>query len=173
MLFRFVTPSLAALDDLDSEVLVATLHSDVRPCRGVVGLCDFRMGGRISKLLATGFMTGNMGEVVMVPGKPFLTFDKLLLFGAGPLAELGLDRVRELLQSFFERLEKLRARAAVVELPGRALGTVGPGDAAKLMLREAQREWECDAWSLAEPPEGRAVIEALVQEQRRRLRRDQ
>ncbi|MBL8742851.1 MAG: hypothetical protein JNK04_17200, partial [Myxococcales bacterium] len=74
-------------------------------------------------------------------------------------------------QSFFERLDKLRARSAVVELPGRALGTIAPADAARLMLREAQREWEADQWTLAEPPEGRAVIEALVQEQRRRLRR--
>jgi hypothetical protein len=171
MLFRFVTPTLPALDDLDSEVLVATLHSDVRPCRGVVGLCDFRMGGRISRLCADGFVSGDMGEVVMVPGKPFLSFDKLLLFGAGKLADLDLGRVQELLHSFFQRLQKLRARAAVVELPGRALGTVGPGDAAKLMLREAQQEWECDAWSLCEPPEGRSVIEGLVQEQRRRLRR--
>ncbi|NUP09249.1 MAG: leucyl aminopeptidase [Polyangiaceae bacterium] len=171
MLFRFVAPSLAKLDELDTEVLVATVHSDVRPARGVVGLCDFRMGGRISKLLRTGFVSGARGEVVMVPGKPFLSFDKILLFGAGPIAEMDLGRFDELVKSFYDRLARLRARVAVVELPGRAHGSIPPNDAGQAVLREAQRDRECDWWTLVESLDGRAVIEALVQEQRRRVRR--
>lgn len=171
MLFRFVAPSLSKLDELDTEVLVATLHSDVRPARGVVGLCDFRMGGRISRLLRSGFVTGEHGEVVMVPGKPFLTFDKILLFGAGPLAGLDLSRFEQLVKSFYERLAKLRARVAVVELPGRAHQTITASDAARVVLEEAQRDRECDWWTLVEQPEGRGVIETMVQEQRRRIRR--
>lgn len=171
MLFRFVAPLLAKLDELDTEVLVATLHSDVRPARGVAGLCDFRMGGRISALLRSGFITGARGEVVMVPGKPFLSFDKLLLFGAGPLAEMSVARMAELVGSYFDRLERLRARVAVVELPGRAHGAISAADAGQVVLREAQREREFDGWTLVEHAEGRAVIEALAQEQRRRMRR--
>lgn len=172
MLFRFVAPSLSKLDELDTEVLVATLHSDVRPARGVAGLCDFRMGGRISQLLRSGFVTGALGEVVMVPGKPFLSFDKILLFGAGPQAELTPARFEKLIASFYDRLKKLRARVAVVELPGRAHATISPSDAAHVLLREAQRDHDCDWWTLVEAPEGRAVIESLVQEQRRRFRRE-
>lgn len=171
MLFRFVAPSLAKLDELDTEVLVATVHTDVRPARGVLGLCDFRMGGRISRLLGSGFMSGEAGEVVMVPGKPFLSFDKLLLFGAGPIEEMNLRRFDQLVTSFYERLAKLRARVAVVELPGRAQGIIAPDVAGKAVLREAQRDRECDWWTLVEQGEGRAVMETLVQEQRRRIRR--
>jgi len=172
MLFRFVAPSLAKLDELDTEVLVATLHTDVRPARGVVGLCDFRMGGRISKLLRSGFVTGSFGEVVMVPGKPFLSFDKILLFGAGSHAELTLARFQSLVVSFYQRLSKLRARVAVVELPGRAHSIISPTDAAHVLLQEAQRDRDCDWWTLVEASEGREVIESLVQEQRRRFRRE-
>jgi hypothetical protein len=171
MLFRFVAPSLAKLDELDSEVLVATVHTDVRPARGVVGLCDFRMGGRISKLLQSGFVSGAHGEVVMVPGKPFLSFDKILLFGAGPIAEMKIARFDELVTSFYRRLAKLRARVAVVELPGRAHGSIAPNEAGQAVLRESQRDRECDWWTLVESPEGRGVMEALVQEKRRRIRR--
>jgi hypothetical protein len=171
MLFRFVAPTLAKLDELDTEVLVATLHSDVRPARGVAGLCDFRMGGRISELLRSGFVTGAHGEVVMVPGKPFLSFDKLLLFGAGPVLEMSVARMAGLVAAYFDRLERLRARVAVVELPGRAHASVSPAEAGQVMLREALRERECDSWTLVESADGRAVIEALAQEQRRRMRR--
>lgn len=171
MLFRFVAPSLSSLDDLDTEVLVATVHADLRPARGVVGLCDFRMGGRISKLLRSGFVTGARGEVVMVPGKPFLSFDKILLFGAGPSSELDVGRFEELVVSFYERLGKLRARVAVVELPGRADNRISASDAANIVLRESQKDRECDGWTLVESLDARAVIETLVQEQRRRIRR--
>ncbi len=171
MQFRFVTPSLAKLDELDLEVLVATFHSDVRPCRGIVGLCDFRMGGRLSKLLTSGFVTGAWGEVLMLPGKPFLTVDKLLLFGAGPEHELDAERAKALIHDYFVRLDKLRARAAAVELPGRANGVLSPAEAARLLLDEAQHDWGPFAWTLAESTDDRTVIESLVQEQRRRQRR--
>jgi hypothetical protein len=128
-------------------------------------------GGRISELLRSGFVTGAYGEVVMVPGKPFLSFDKLLLFGAGPVLEMSVARMAGLVAAYFDRLERLRARVAVVELPGRAHASVSPAEAGQVMLREALRERECDSWTLVESADGRAVIEALAQEQRRRMRR--
>lgn len=172
MLFRFVTPELSKLDELDTEVLVATLPTDVRPCRGVLGLCDFRMGGRLSRLMRSGMLTGELGEVVMVPGKPLLTFDKLLVFGTGPVGGIDLPVFETLLRSFFGRLTRLKARVAVVELPGRAYGRIQANVAAQALVSEANRDWDCDAWTLIEDQEGRAVTEAIVSEQRRRFRRE-
>ena len=83
MELRFVLPHLSKLDEIDGEILVGSVFVDQRPARGVVGLADFRLGGRLSNLMRTGFVTGAFGEVVMIPGKPRLSFDKLLLFGAG------------------------------------------------------------------------------------------
>ena len=80
---RFTTPELRKLDLLGTEVLVSTLASDERPPHGVTGLLDFRLAGRISRLIHKGFATGRVGEVLLVPGKPKLPFDKLLLFGVG------------------------------------------------------------------------------------------
>jgi hypothetical protein len=86
----------------------------------------------------------------MVPGKPFLSFDKLLLFGAGPVLEMSVARMAGLVAAYFDRLERLRARVAVVELPGRAHASVSPAEAGQVMLREALRERECDSWTLVE-----------------------
>src|SRR5262249_17344054 len=77
---RFVPPELARLDEIDCEVLACTVWSDVRPSHGLAGLCDWRLGGRLSDLERRGLVTGALGEVVLVPGKPRLTFDKLLVF---------------------------------------------------------------------------------------------
>ncbi|MFO0549684.1 MAG: M17 family peptidase N-terminal domain-containing protein [Polyangiaceae bacterium] len=172
MLFRFVPPALSKLDDLDTEILVASVHTDVRPARGVAGLCDFRMGGRISRLLRDGFVTGEVGEVVMMPGKPMLAFDKLLLFGAGPADAFDARLFSKLVQSIFSRLAKLRTRVAAVELPGRAQGVISPNDAARALLDQAELAPEWDSWILVEPVEARGVFESAIAERRRRLRRE-
>ncbi len=170
MQLRFVSRELAALDELDVEVLVASVFSDVRPAQGVAALCDWRLGGRLSRLMREGFLTGNRGEVVMVPGKPKLAFDKVLLFGVGPKSELDVAVFTELVRAVLRALVDLRVRTAVVELPGRAQKLIDATEAADIVLSEAEHETECDAWTLVEDVEARAAMEQHAAERRRRRR---
>ena len=85
---RFITRELRRLDLAATEVLVATLAEDERPHHGVAGLVDWRHAGRVSRLIRSGFATGRLGEVLLLTGKPKLPFDKVVLFGSGPRAEL-------------------------------------------------------------------------------------
>ncbi len=171
MLVRFTLPELSALDALDAEVLVAAVYEDVRPARGVAGLCDWRLGGRISRLMRNGFITGKTGEVVMIPGKPNLPVDKILLVGVGARVEMARARLDVFVATAVDRLTKLRARAAVVELAGRSDGVVSPLEAVDVMLAHTQLSTDLDAWTLVEVPEARAAMEAHLSEQRRRVRR--
>ena len=170
MQLRFVAPELAALDELDVEVLVASVFSDVRPAQGVAALCDWRLGGRLSRLMREGFVTGHRGEVVMVPGKPKLAFDKVLLFGVGPKAGFDVEVFTELVRSVLRALANLRVRSAVVELPGRAQRLIEATEAADIVLSEAEHETECDAWTLIENVDARTVMEQHAAERRRRRR---
>jgi hypothetical protein len=81
--FRFVSPNLAALDELAAEVIACCVWSDERPMRGLAGLLDWRLSGRISRLAKESFVKGAPGEVLCMQGKPRLPFDKVLLVGAG------------------------------------------------------------------------------------------
>lgn len=170
MLVRFTSPELASLDELDAEVLAAGVYEDVRPARGVAGLCDWRLGGRISRLMSTGFITGKTGEVVMIPGKPQLTLDKVILVGLGPRAQMGKDRLTAFLETIVDRLTKLRARAAVVELAGRP-DIIEPLAAIAALLGVTASAPEIDSFTLVEPVEARAAMEGYLAEQRRRVRR--
>jgi hypothetical protein len=84
---RFSLPSLRKLDLLGTEVILSALAEDEQPPHGLSGLLDWRMAGRISALIERGFVTGKLGEVVLLPGKPKLPFDKVLLFGIGARAD--------------------------------------------------------------------------------------
>ncbi len=171
MELRFVPPELSRLDEIDSEVLACTVWSDVRPSHGLAGLCDWRLGGRLSELERRGLVTGALGEVVLLPGKPRLTFDKLLVFGAGPRASFGEEAFRALVSRMLVTMEGLLSRVSVVELPGRHDGLIAADRAADILLACAGRKPEHDAWTLVEDPEGRQRIVQHMIEERRRVRR--
>ena len=165
---RFTTPELRKLDLLGTEVIVSTVASDERPPHGVTGLLDFRLAGRISRLIESGFATGSVGEVLLVPGKPKLPFDKLLLFGIGRQTQFNEPVFRAVLDKILSTLEGLRARSAVVELPGRHFDAISPERAADILLESAGGQKEHDVWTLIEPPEAqRAITQHMIQERRR------
>ena len=169
MELRFVKPELDTLDLAGTEVLASCLASDERPPHGVSGLADWRLAGRISRLIASGFATGAVGEVVLVPGRPKLTFDKVLLFGTGPRDQFGEHVFRVVIERMLATLERLKTRNAVVELPGRHADAISPDRAADILLEAAAGRPEHDVWTLAEPMEAqRTITQHMVQERRRR-----
>ena len=171
MELRFVTPELASLDELDSEVLACAVWSDARPSHGVAGLCDFRLSGRISALEREGLITGALGEVVLMPGKPRLTFDKLILFGAGPREAFDEETFRRVVLKMLETMEGLSTRVLVTELPGRHEDIIPAERAADILLASAGRKPEHDVWTLVERADGRQRITQHMIEERRRVRR--
>lgn len=171
MELRFVLPHLAKLDEIDGEILVGSVFVDQRPARGVVGLADFRLGGRLSKLMRSGFVTGAFGEVVMIPGKPRLSFDKLLLFGAGEKRRFDEAAFTSLLRTILRAMQGLSARTGVVELPGRQEDVIPAARAADILLGETGGSDVHDMWTLIENLDGRASIEQHMVEQKRRFRR--
>lgn len=171
MELRFVPPDLQSLDALDSEVLACAPFSDARPAHGVAGLCDWRLGGRIADLQRRGLITGELGEVVMIPCKPRLGFDKLILFGAGPRAAFDEGTFREVVGRMLATTGGLCTRLAVVELPGRPDGLIPAEQAADALLDCAGRERADHVWTLVERSEGKQQITQHMIEQRRRVRR--
>jgi hypothetical protein len=167
---RFTLPSLRKLDLLGSEVIMAGVASDEQPPHGLTGLLDYRLAGRISALLERGFVTGRVAEVVLVPGKPKLPFDKVLLFGVGPRADFSEPVYRLVVEKMLATLEGLRARSAVVELPGRHFDDIRPDRAADILLECAGGNPVHDVWTLAESMDAQKLISQHMIQERRRVR---
>jgi hypothetical protein len=167
---RFTQPDLKKLDLTGTEILVCSLSRGERPPRGVAGLCDFRLGGRLSRLVKAGFATGALGEVVLVPGRPKLGFDKILLFGIGVPSDFSELVFRSVVEKVLATLEGLKARTAVVELPGRHLDAISAERAADILLEIAGARAEHDVWTLIETVEAQRVITQQTILERRRVR---
>ncbi len=167
---RFVPPALRRLDDAGAELCACTIWSDERPVRGFAELIDWRLAGRLSALLKGGFLTGEAGEALLVPGKPYLPFEKVLVVGLGPKASFGEAGFRATVMHVARALEGLGVRRAVIELPGRATDTIDARQAITWTLECVGDSPEHDAWWLVESPAAQKVIEERAADERRRVR---
>jgi hypothetical protein len=173
---QFVSPHLSELDALESEVLACSVWQDARPPSGVAGLCDWRMAGRISYLLRSGYLSGKRGEVVLLPGRPKMSFDKVLLFGVGRADDFDERHYREAMIHMMRTIEGLCSRIAVVELPGRQDDRIAADRAADMLLEAASEppvRRLHDVWTLVETSQARRRIQQHMIEERRRIRRMQ
>jgi len=171
MEFRFLAPDMRHVDETSAELLACTVWSEERPLRGLAGLLDWRMAGRLSALAASGFLRGDLGEVLMVPGRPALPFEKVLVFGLGTHAAFDDAAFRAVVVRLLRTLEGLRVRRAVVELPGRADGSIDAERAAQIVLECVGDSQDHDAWWLVEEADAQRRIQQRAQDDRRRARR--
>jgi hypothetical protein len=171
MELRFVPPELRRLDETSAELIACSMWRDERPMRGLAGLLDWRLAGRLSKLARESFLVGELGEILCIPGRPRLPFDKILVMGLGTRATFDDNAFRGVVQQLLRSLEGLHIRRAVVELPGRAEGLIDPERATEIVLECASDSPDHDAWWLVEPDEARTRIAARAQDERRRTRR--
>jgi hypothetical protein len=155
---HFVEPDLRAIDEASAEVIACTMWSDERPMRGLAALLDWRLAGRLSALARSGFMRGDADEVVLVPGRPHLPFEKILVFGLGARSAFGDGVVRRMLARLASTLEGLNVKRALVELPGRASGDLSAERAAELLLECAESALEEEAWTLVDAADAEEPI---------------
>jgi hypothetical protein len=163
---RFVAPDLRRLDEVGSEVVVCGVWKDERPFSGLACLLDWRLAGRLSRLAKQGFLVGEVGEVLALPARPRLPFDKLLACGLGPRASFGDATFRTVLVRILDALTGLSVKKAVIELPGRGNGGLDAEHAAEILL-EVLGDDDRDALYFVEEPDEQRRIEKHAQERHR------
>jgi hypothetical protein len=166
----FLAPDARQLDEADVELCVCSIWADQRPMHGLAGLLDWRLGARLSALLKSGFVTGERGELLLVPGRPHTPFDKILVVGLGPRGQFDDGTFQEATLRLGRALEGLRVRRCVVELPGRGSDAIEPERAIALALESLGGSEQHDAWWVVDTAAAQQKMQARVEEERRRAR---
>ncbi len=159
---RFIPRDLRALDGLSADLLACPFWSDVRPMRGLAGLIDWRLSGKIGELLRRRFITGEAGELLLVPIGWSGPIDKLIVFGAGERAHFDKNAFMQALGSVAHAMRNLKVRSVVIELPGRADHLVEVDTALEWSRQCADSGQANPTWSIVEDERW------LSQEMRRR-----
>ena len=117
-----VTQHPIGLETLDTLAEVDTLclfiGEDERPLRGVAGFLDWRMCGELSRLLATNFFTGTLGDSLLLPTHGRVRAHRVFALGTGPRGQLDASRLGELLGKTAEILSKAKVETVALEVPG-------------------------------------------------------
>jgi hypothetical protein len=167
---RFVPLDLARIDLLRLEVLALPFFEDERPLRGPAGLCDWRLCGSLSRLLVGGRVSGAVGEVTLVPGRPRLPFEKLILFGEGPSADFDEAAAERVTARLLTTLAGLRLRSVALSLPGRGSGRAGAADAMRWFLSGIAESDEIDEVVIVDDVEAQRAMVPVLEAARRRVR---
>ncbi|MDP3276488.1 MAG: M17 family peptidase N-terminal domain-containing protein [Deltaproteobacteria bacterium] len=172
MELRFVTLSLSAIDSLRSELGVLTFFEDERPLRGYAGLCDWRLCGRLSGLLASRRVQGRVGEKTLLPAGARLPFERLLLVGLGQRSHFDVEAFDVASQALVESVLGLRVRNVALALPGRSASMIGPAESARrFMASLGGLHDELDELAVVDEPEALREMSPILESERRRLRR--
>jgi hypothetical protein len=125
------------------EALILPFFADERPLRGAAGLCDWRLCGRLSRLLAAGKVDGKWGETTLYPpivsGLPRLPFGRLLLFGLGPAERFDESCARDSARKLAEVISRLSLARVALSPPGRSTGRLSARRALELLLEELDK----------------------------------
>jgi hypothetical protein len=111
--------------DQAAESLCLFVAADERPLTGLAGLADWRLSGRLSRLLRSGLLTGDAGEAVLTPPGSRLAYQKLFLFGVGTASGQSEEQLVERVVEALRRLGQAGVQDMAMQLPARLPIDVG------------------------------------------------
>lgn len=120
----FFPLTLDAMDQAAAESLCLFIAADERPLTGLSGLVDWRLTGRLSRLLRGGLLTGDAGEAVLTQPGTRLAYRKMFLFGVGPASQPESE-LRERVAEALRKLAQAGVQEAAMQLPARLSPELG------------------------------------------------
>lgn len=151
---------LARWDETPRDALLLPVFRDQRPLRGAAGLADWRLCGRLTRLVRSARMNGERGETLMLPPGRRLTFRRLFLFGIGSSEGYDEHRLRDDLFWMRRVAADAGANDVALEAPGRASGAIGVRRALEVVL-EACRDGDGDLRLIDRPAAHKEMAEQL------------
>lgn len=155
---------LARWDETARDCLVLPVFRDDRPLRGAAGLADWRLCGRLSRLIKSGRATGEAGESMMLPPGRRLRFKRVMWFGLGDAKGYTDDRFRKDLRWIRDVVKNAGVTDWAMQAPGRASGLLGAHRAVELVLEDDVLV--AQPVTLLEDPAGQKDIAELLRGQR-------
>ena len=110
--------TLDALDRLSVDTLVLFVSEADAPPSGLTGLADWRLAGRLSRWLGSGFFGGRPGEKLLMPGMERLYIQRVVGIGIGDPATLDAAALLALGRTVGAALSNVKVESAACSVPG-------------------------------------------------------
>jgi hypothetical protein len=155
---------LSRWDETARDCLVLPVFRDDRPLRGAAGLVDWRLCGKLSRLLKANRACADAGETILLPPGRRLKFTRILWFGLGDAKGYSEERFKKDLAWMLAVVGKAGVKEWAVQLPGRSSGLIGARRAVEIILDDPTLS--AHSITLLEDPAGQKDIAELLRSQR-------
>jgi hypothetical protein len=155
---------LARWDESARDGLVLPVFKDDRPLRGAAGLADWRLCGRLSRLIKSNRATAEAGETLLLPPGRRLRFSRILWFGLGDAKGYTAERFRKDLAWILGVVVAAGVTDWALQAPGRASGLIGARRAIEIMLEDDVLSLQ--PITILEDPAGQKDIAELLRQSR-------
>jgi len=116
------------------DVVATGFFVDERPLRGASGWLDWRLNGRLSRLIQAKRLTGEWKETTLVPSEGRIAAPLILLIGLGRVKEYALFRLRELSVHLIMTLQGIQAPTICLSFPCEEPYDLGCGKTAEVLI---------------------------------------
>ena len=155
---------LARWDETSRDCLVLPVFKDDRPLRGAAGLADWRLCGRLSRLITAQRATSEQGETLLLPPGRRLKFKRVMWFGLGDAKGYSDERFRKDIAWILGVVTKAGVADWTLQAPGRASGLIGARRAIEIILEDQLIVGQ--QVTLLEDPAGQKDIAELLRQAR-------
>ncbi len=107
----------ADLPDVETDLVVVPIFSDLIPLKGEAGHLDWRLNGRISRLIKNKKISGTFEEVTLLYRKHKIACGAVLLAGFGKTADLDSVKLAAIYSYIGETVKSMGKKSFALSLP--------------------------------------------------------
>jgi hypothetical protein len=123
-----------SIDVQECDAVVTGFFQDERPLRGASGWIDWRLNGRLSRLIQAKRLTGEWEETILVPSEGRLVAPLILLIGLGRVSEYSTLRLRELSAHLIMTLQGIQVPDICLSFPCEGPYNIDCGKTAEVLV---------------------------------------
>lgn len=102
----------------NSELFVATHFEDEKPPRGISGLLDWHLNGKISIFILRGLFSGKFGEKLLFYLSSRLPWERYMLIGMGRGNEITQENYRKIADIIISSIADMKFESVCCQVPG-------------------------------------------------------
>lgn len=122
------------IEAAEADTLIVNLFDDVETPSGATGAVDKALDGAISELIASGDLTGKLGEVGVLYPRGAIPAGRVLIVGLGKREGFDLEGVRKAAAAAIKRARSLNGKNVATIVHGAGVAGLPAGDSAQATI---------------------------------------
>lgn len=97
------------IDKIDAEIVVVMCYEDNVPFKDMLGMLDWRINGRLSRIVKDNKFQGKAKELLLIPSEKRLKAGEVIVLGLGKKEDFSQEHISQVLDYFLKTMESKKS----------------------------------------------------------------